>query len=475
MWNHNHEQLPNEVLRHVYWMRQKYDLGQDMCLCGHPGSLKRQIALAFARIHQLDIEYLQITRDTTENDLKQRREIYGSNVIFHDQPPVRAAIHGKLLILDGIENAERNVLPALNNLLENREMSLDDGRLLTNSKPAGHINSSNNSNNNDAADANIVFVHPNFRVIALSTSSPPYDGRSFDPPLRSRFQSRFIDELSSDSLLQLLTLTETLTPSLTPSLENSSVSTNTTRVNVNNEILNSLLILYESIRNFRMVKISQGSSSNANMNTTKALNTIPIFSSEHLSYILQAKSRFPSVPISSFLSTCLPTMSWLSHYLSSDIQSTMRLYYNKMKDTDKTPPPAPSNSSYMNSVWNQLKPANTVTSSDDNIFAIKNCEFIDNFQKVEIMITNTSNNNNNNNNNNMKIETCQVDVGSAHLHTSSSSSSKNLNTNYDEYEILPSLLPSQKQVFINMLLAHSFRKHLCILGPKVRIECFYLL
>lgn len=35
-----------------------------------------------------------------------------------------------MLILEGIEKAERNVLPVLNNLLENREMHLEDGRLL---------------------------------------------------------------------------------------------------------------------------------------------------------------------------------------------------------------------------------------------------------------------------------------------------------------------------------------------------------
>ena len=34
------------------------------------------------------------------------------------------------MVLEGIEKAERNVLPVLNNLLENREMQLDDGRFL---------------------------------------------------------------------------------------------------------------------------------------------------------------------------------------------------------------------------------------------------------------------------------------------------------------------------------------------------------
>lgn len=43
---------------------------------------------------------------------------------------MRAAVHGRVLVLEGIEKAERNVLPLLNNLLENREMQLDDGRFL---------------------------------------------------------------------------------------------------------------------------------------------------------------------------------------------------------------------------------------------------------------------------------------------------------------------------------------------------------
>ncbi len=43
---------------------------------------------------------------------------------------MKAATEGRVLVLEGIEKAERNVLPVLNNLLENREMQLDDGRFL---------------------------------------------------------------------------------------------------------------------------------------------------------------------------------------------------------------------------------------------------------------------------------------------------------------------------------------------------------
>ena len=44
--------------------------------------------------------------------------------MFVDQAPVRAAVHGRLLLLEGLEQVERNVLPTLNNLLENREMQV---------------------------------------------------------------------------------------------------------------------------------------------------------------------------------------------------------------------------------------------------------------------------------------------------------------------------------------------------------------
>jgi hypothetical protein len=73
---------------------------------------------------------MTLSRDTTESDLKQRREILHANALFVDQAPVRAALHGRVLIIEGIERVERNVLPTLNNLLEDRSMALEDGRFI---------------------------------------------------------------------------------------------------------------------------------------------------------------------------------------------------------------------------------------------------------------------------------------------------------------------------------------------------------
>ena len=129
-------------------------------------------------------------QDTTESDIKQRREIVvGGSAEYFDQAAVTAALHGRVLLIEGLEKVERNVLaraahsfqcqgggavargasprpdrggrgkcfrhdarrrgradhargppdttapapqvmPVLNNLLENREIALEDGRFM---------------------------------------------------------------------------------------------------------------------------------------------------------------------------------------------------------------------------------------------------------------------------------------------------------------------------------------------------------
>lgn len=126
--------ISQTVLHHLRWMLQKDLLGQDIFLIGRPGPLRRSIVMQFLELTQRELEYVALSRDTTENDLKQRREIRNGTAVYFDQSAVRAAIHGRVLVLEGIEKAERNVLPVLNNLLENREMHLEDGRFLINAK-----------------------------------------------------------------------------------------------------------------------------------------------------------------------------------------------------------------------------------------------------------------------------------------------------------------------------------------------------
>ncbi|KAJ3316414.1 von Willebrand factor A domain-containing protein 8, partial [Blyttiomyces sp. JEL0837] len=202
-----------EVLRHLRWMMQKDSLGQDMFLIGPPGTFKRYLVWKYAQLAKREVEYVALSKDMTDSDLKQRREIKDGSAYYTDQACVRAAIHGRILVLDGIEKAERNVLPILNNLLENREMSLDDGRFLVHPSRYDKLVASHEKTEMDKWKINsfslyyrlqLVKTSSKFLVIALGLPIPKYEGFPLDPPLRSRFQARNISTPTFLSQLQQL-------------------------------------------------------------------------------------------------------------------------------------------------------------------------------------------------------------------------------------------------------------------------------
>ncbi|KAF4025563.1 hypothetical protein G4228_017818 [Cervus hanglu yarkandensis] len=180
---------------------QKDLLGQDVFLIGPPGPLRRSIAMQYLELTKREVEYIALSRDTTETDLKQRREIRAGTAFYIDQA-IRAATEGRTLILEGLEKAERNVLPVLNNLLENREMQLEDGRFLMSAERYDKLLQNHTKTELDAWK--IVRVSENFRVIALGLPVPRYSGNPLDPPLRSRFQARDIYYLPFKDQLKLL-------------------------------------------------------------------------------------------------------------------------------------------------------------------------------------------------------------------------------------------------------------------------------
>ncbi|GAB1605806.1 von Willebrand factor A domain-containing protein 8-like [Argonauta hians] len=190
------------VLRHLRWIMQKDLLQQDIFLIGSPGPLRRQVAMMYLELTKREVEYVSLSRDTSESDLKQRREILSGNAFYVDQCAVKAAVEGRVLILEGIEKAERNVLPVLNNLLENREMQLEDGRFLVAAPRYDQLLKEHSKEELDRL--NLVRVHEDFRVIALGLPVPRYKGNPLDPPLRSRFQARGITMLPFKEHLELL-------------------------------------------------------------------------------------------------------------------------------------------------------------------------------------------------------------------------------------------------------------------------------
>ncbi|KAJ8082257.1 hypothetical protein PM082_008104 [Marasmius tenuissimus] len=176
-------------LDNLHFMLQKYLMGQDIFLVSQPGPYARRLALTFASIINSEYEYIALHRDVGETELKQGREIQkGGNLVYVDSPAVNAAKHGRLLVLEGIEKAERGIMPVLNNLLENREMNLEDGTHIIHPQRYALL---------DDPENKFIPAHKNFRVIAIAAPVPPYPGYPLDPPFRSRFQARFIEPIGS--------------------------------------------------------------------------------------------------------------------------------------------------------------------------------------------------------------------------------------------------------------------------------------
>lgn len=64
------------------------------------------------RLINSEYEFVALHRDVGETELKQGREIRaGGNLIYVDSAAVKAVKLGRILILEGIEKAERGIMP----------------------------------------------------------------------------------------------------------------------------------------------------------------------------------------------------------------------------------------------------------------------------------------------------------------------------------------------------------------------------
>lgn len=178
------------VLEHLEFLGKKWQLQQDVFLSSPPGPYTRRLCQTFASLIEVPIEYVALHRDIGEAELLQQRSLEaGGNLKYEDGPVVRAMKHGRILVLDGIERAERGVMPVLNNILENREQNLADGTQLV---PAARLREEGGSAEGQK-HARFIPVHPDFRVFCLGVPVPPYRGHPLDPPFRSRFQARWVE------------------------------------------------------------------------------------------------------------------------------------------------------------------------------------------------------------------------------------------------------------------------------------------
>ena len=91
------------------WLMKKAALRQDAILLGnHPAALRR-LVFRFASVMEREVEVVSVSRDSTESDLKWPCASFQMDPYYVNQPVVEAALNGRVLVIEGLEKAERNL------------------------------------------------------------------------------------------------------------------------------------------------------------------------------------------------------------------------------------------------------------------------------------------------------------------------------------------------------------------------------
>ncbi|KAL7537710.1 hypothetical protein ACHAXR_008021, partial [Thalassiosira sp. AJA248-18] len=101
-----------------------------LLISGYQGVGKNKIVDFLLKELNCEREYLQLHRDTTIQSLLLAPSVDDGRIVYHDSPLVRAAIHGRILVLDEADKAPVEVVALLKGLIEDGQLSLPDGRML---------------------------------------------------------------------------------------------------------------------------------------------------------------------------------------------------------------------------------------------------------------------------------------------------------------------------------------------------------
>jgi MoxR-like ATPase len=114
-------------------------------------------------------------------------------LVFEDSPLVRAAVNGRVLVVDEADKAPVEVVALLKGLIEDGELALPDGRVLR-----YEMSSS-------APGQKSVMIHPDFRVWALANPAGyPFHGNDLAKEIADVFSCHTVPALDPDSQANIL-------------------------------------------------------------------------------------------------------------------------------------------------------------------------------------------------------------------------------------------------------------------------------
>mmetsp|Transcript_13591 Transcript_13591/g.17715 ORF Transcript_13591/g.17715 Transcript_13591/m.17715 type:complete len:644 (+) Transcript_13591:2-1933(+) len=165
---------------------------KHLLLIGNQGVGKNKLADYMCALLGAEREYIQLHRDSTVGSVTLSPGLRNGLVVYEDSPLVRAAINGRVLLVDEADKAPLEVVSVLKSLVEDGEMMLADGRRLV-------------SGEYFKGQPNCLPIHPNFRMWTLANRRGfPFLGNDFFREVGDIFCPHVIDNPDKDSEIELL-------------------------------------------------------------------------------------------------------------------------------------------------------------------------------------------------------------------------------------------------------------------------------
>jgi MoxR-like ATPase len=143
-----------------------------VALIGNRGVGKQTLANEAARILGQKTEPVLLYQDMSARDLLQQRVTNDKgDTIWRYSPLVNAALEGRIAIIDGLDRLFPGTLALLNQLTQDREISLHDGTRLVSSETFAEMLSEQKISPAELNAKGIIEIHPAFKIIALA--EPP--------------------------------------------------------------------------------------------------------------------------------------------------------------------------------------------------------------------------------------------------------------------------------------------------------------
>lgn len=133
-----------------------------LLITGYQGVGKNKIVDRLLSKLKCEREYIQLHRDSSIQSLMVAPSVEDGKIVYHDSPLVRAAKHGRILVLDEADKAPIEVVALLKGLIEDGQLSLPDGRKLCHDLTSDH---------------DVISIHPDFRIWTLTNPAGfPFHG-----------------------------------------------------------------------------------------------------------------------------------------------------------------------------------------------------------------------------------------------------------------------------------------------------------